>query len=78
MNTKIINITLPHHHDKHERRGRTCRNCILSYCEQDHPGTFCEIDEQPARNTRARAVKCKSFLHFRESLFFKALTSKPE
>lgn len=51
---------------------RTCRNCSLAYNDENTGRIHCEIDEKPARNPRARALKCGSFLHFKECPLFRA------
>ena len=60
-------IDLPYQHDKHDRCGRTCRNCTHCFCQ--YGKWICYLhDEKPARNPRARALKCKHFEHWRKAL----------
>ena len=60
-------IDLPYLHDKHDRCGRTCRNCTHYFCQDDK--WSCNLhDEKPARNPRARALKCKHFEHWRKAI----------
>lgn len=77
MNNKlgIIHISLPHFHDKHERWGRTCKNCTCCFWEE---GKWCcnEHDQKPARNPRARALKCQQFEHWTRSNMFRAFNQK--
>lgn len=54
--------------NKHDRCGRTCRNCTHSFLEAKGKVGCYMHDEQPARNTRARALKCKHFEHWRKAL----------
>ena len=56
---------------QNKRAERTCRKCSLAYQSEDGK-IHCEIDEAPARNPRARALKCRSFLHFKECPLFRA------
>ena len=69
MSGNIIHITLPQYHDKHERIGRTCRNCTHSLRESKGKKVACYFyDEEHARSPRARALKCKHFEHWRKAL----------
>lgn len=61
-------IDLPYQHDKNDRCGRTCRNCTSAFCEGKGKVGCYMHDEKPARNPRARALKCKHFEHWRKAL----------
>lgn len=57
-------IDLPYQHDKNDRCGRTCRNCTSAFCEgKGKVGCYLH-DEKPARNPRARALRCRLFEHW--------------
>ena len=80
MNTKpakpIMCIDVPYKHDKHDRTGRTCRNC----CNAVYNGALdicCHwYGFTPARNPRARALKCPLFEHWKRSLAYRILNAK--
>lgn len=75
MSGNIIHITLPQYLDKHDKCGRTCRNCLNVYWENEKMLCFL-YDNEPTRNPRSRAIKCKGFEHFLDSLYWKILSSK--
>lgn len=60
-------IDLPYQHDKHDRCGRTCRNCTRGFYSDKKWSCYLH-DEKPARNPLARALKCKHFEHWRKAL----------
>lgn len=63
----VMFIDVPYQHDKRDRCGRTCRNCTHCFY-QDGKWSCYMHDEKPARNPRARALKCKYFEHWRKAL----------
>ena len=64
-----VYIDLPHKPDKHDRIGRTCRNCDNLKCRSDFKcGCILYGYDDPARNPRARAIKCRHFVHWRKAM----------
>lgn len=62
-------IDLPYNHDKHDKRGRTCRNCTNMHCRSDFKcGCGIYGYDDPARNPRTRALKCRHFEHWRKAM----------
>ena len=52
--------------NKRYRSGRTCNNCILYHCRSDFKAGCWYHDNEPARNPRARALRCRMFEHWND------------
>lgn len=63
----VMFIDVPYQHDKRDRCGRTCRNCTHVFFD-GKKYSCCAHDDKPARNPRARALKCKCFEHWEKAL----------
>ena len=53
--------------NKRYRSGRTCKNCILYHCRSDFKAGCWYHDDEPARNPRARALRCRMFDHWNDA-----------
>ena len=51
---------------KRHRAGRTCNNCVLYHCRSDFKAGCWYHDNEPARNPRARALRCRMFQHWND------------
>lgn len=49
---------------KRYRAGRTCNNCVLYHCRSDFKAGCWYHDNEPTRNPRARALRCRMFQHW--------------
>lgn len=53
--------------NKRYRSGRTCNNCVLYHCRSDFKAGCWYHDNEPARNPRARALRCRMFEHWNDA-----------
>ena len=53
-------------YENFNRAGRTCNNCVLYHCRSDFKAGCWYHDNEPARNPRARALRCRMFQHWND------------